>query len=200
VSREVPTLIVHPAEIDWRKLNHWYTWGQELCIAQSRNVPPQCWSPSIKTRARLQYYLADQAARRAAGEFSGAVLLDLQGNVTETSAANLILVEGHKLISPPLDSILYGISLQRTLRLGSQAGWQVNFEAISPARAEQADEILLCGSTGCLWPAARIGGRVFEASPRGSAFQALAGLWRQDVQLDFIQQARIVAGHSVAGS
>ncbi len=188
-----PTRIAYPIGIDWQQLSRWYTSGQSLFIADSRNVPAQCWSPTIKTRARLQYFLADAAVAKLADQCSGAVLLDLQGNITETSVANLIIVEGKRLVSPPLTEILNGISLERTLRLGQAAGWNVVYEPVSLLRAEQSDEILLCGSTACLWPASRIGARVFEGCSQGRAFISLAELWCEDLGLDFIQQAKLLS-------
>lgn len=189
-----PTLIVHSQKIEWRLLDRWYRLGQPLEAAPNRNVPTECWPTSIKTRARLQYYLADRAVadfsrRHALADNPAAVLLDIEGNLTETSAANVLIVEGRRVISPPLNSILRGVSMRRTLRLAAQAGLETCYETISLSRAQQADEILLCGSTGCLWPAARLGQATFKESAHRPVFQELKRLWVEDVQFDYVQQA-----------
>ena len=192
-----PTLIVHSAPIDWKRLSDWYASGQELLIAEPRNVPKACWSPSIKTRSRLQYYLADSRLSRLPGTSSGALLLDLAGNITETSVANVLVVENDTLVSPQLDSILHGVSLQRTLRLAADAGMVVRFEDISLNRARAADAILLCGSTGCLWPASRVDDRVFDTPTQGAVFQTLRERWVADIGLDYVAQARPIPQRGV---
>ena len=57
----------------------------------------------------MHYYLAEQEARRADPEAT-ALLLDLDGYVTETNAANILIVEGGRVVSPPAASILPGHS------------------------------------------------------------------------------------------
>lgn len=187
-----PTVIVHAAGIDWSKLDSWYTYGQHLIIPATRNVPNACWSPALKTRARLQYYLADQSAANSQHAHAGAVLLDLHGNLTETAQANVLIVEnGSCLISPPEASILPGISLQRTLRLAREIGLHVSFEPISVARAGEAEEIVLCGSTGCLWSAHSLDDKILPTANRVDGIaRRLAQAWMADIGLDFVAQAR----------
>lgn len=210
-SRSDPTLIVHPVAIPWNQLALRYNHGQPLVQAIARNVPAECWSPSLKTRARLQYYLADIAANRtpprtenvhrpakvpksAADEKEsdvaslatpGAVLLDTAGNLTETSQANLIIVHNRTLLSPPSESILFGISLQRTLGLLQSAGYTVRFAAISVAEAVTADGILLCGTTGCVWPAASWDDHDFDAPTQSHAYQLARRLWCEQLGYDY---------------
>lgn len=203
-----PTLIVHPLPIPWSRLSEWYLRGQPLTRSAHRNVPSACWSPRIKTRARLQYYLADlEAAQRfrqsphselgygSRGELVPAALLeDVDGYITETSMANVCIVEGNRLVSPPKGAVLEGISLQRTLRVAEHSGIEVRCEAITMARAEAADELLLSGSTGCLWPAGCLNERRWSPPDHLPVYQQLCRAWREDIGLDFVQQAFELAG------
>ncbi len=191
-----PTVIVYPRAIAWTTLADWFECGQHLIIPEPRNVPTACWSPQIKTRARLQYYLADRQAAEISGS-AGAVLLDLDQHLTETSAANLIVVENAKtMVSPPLDRILNGVSLARTLRLAQGVGLEVRCEPISVVRAQAATELLLCGSSGCLWPAASLEGVPFPSVGEGEVFRQLSGLWMDEIGLDYVQQAKTLAGRN----
>ena len=55
------------------------------------------------------------------GEATGAraVLLDADGNVAETTTANVLVVrDGEGLVSPPREHILAGVSLERCPRTG----------------------------------------------------------------------------------
>ena len=66
--------------------------GQHFVTPSIRHVPPQCFDPKMKYRSRMHYYLADQEARLVDPD-AAALLLDLDGNVTETSGANFFIVE-----------------------------------------------------------------------------------------------------------
>ena len=192
-----PTIILYPQRIEWPKLVAWYRNGQQLQSAAQCCVPNECWPAAIKTRARLNYYLADrQAAARHADPTAAGVLHSRTGGartLTETSVANFLIVEqdgtGMRLISPPLDQILNGISLQRTLRIAAQLGLETCFESISIERAEAAAEIILCGTSGCIWAAARFNQRVFHDPARQAGHMALLEGWRRELQFDFIAAA-----------
>lgn len=183
-----PTVVVHTSPIDWPKLHEWYTQGQSLEFATHRNVPAECWSPAIKTRSRLQYFLADQNVSQ---EASGAILLSTNGLLTETSVANLLIVEGDDLVSPQHEIILPGISLQRTARLASKAGIEVRYEPISEERAKKASGLILTGTVGCIWHCNALDG----VPLRGDAvfngvYQRLQQLWQEDIGMDFELQAK----------
>jgi branched-subunit amino acid aminotransferase/4-amino-4-deoxychorismate lyase len=145
----------------------------------------------------LNYFLSDQQAQLESGDGTAAGLLlaateNNELSVTETSAANALIVErtaggSVKLVSPPQELILGGISLRRTLRLAQQLGLAIRHEPISIARAEAADELLLTGTTGCIWPAAALNERLFTAATAQPVYQALAEAWKQDIDADFTQ-------------
>jgi branched-chain amino acid aminotransferase len=186
-----PTIIVHPASIAWEQLDRWYELGQALIVAGPRNIPADCWSPTIKTRARLQYYLADQQASSQHHDQPAAVLLDTFGNLTETSTANLLLVEDSKrLVAPPVGTILEGIGLQRTLAIAQRMGITVAREPISPDRARAATELLLCGSTAILWRANRLDKYEYSVPQQDSFFLRLKRGWVNELGFDYVAQAQ----------
>ncbi len=187
---KVPTVIVHSTPLNWMALRSWYQSGQALVIAKCRNVPPQVWSPQIKTRARLHYYLADCQAEQISLPHAGAVLLSMDGSVTESSMANIIIVDkNQRLICPLEQEVLNGISLRRTLRLAEQAGFKVEFTSVRVDIAGVASELLLTGSSGCLWPASRFGDIAFEAPAKRPVFAQLSELWCRDISLNYVEQA-----------
>ncbi len=50
------------------------------------------------------------------------VMLSVDGYVTESSMANVLLISGEQLICPPIESVLHGQSLRRTIRLAQNLG------------------------------------------------------------------------------
>lgn len=184
------TLLMYTQSIAWKRLANWYHPGQTLVTSGHRNVPPVCWSPKIKTRSRLHYYLADQEAISSSGDpYAAGLLLNEQGFLTETSYANVLLIEDQGLVSPRRATILDGVSLGRTLRLAQQCSISVRFEDISLQRAKAAAAILLCGSTGCIWLAARLDDRSYTADSPHAVAERLIEAWKRDVAVDFVAQA-----------
>lgn len=193
-ARRMPTIIVHAAPIPWSKLDDFYQRGQDLIVAEARNVPNACWPTVLKTRARLHYYLADrQAELRGQSASTGAVLLDLDGFITDTSTANLLLIENQALVASPADSCYEGFSLQRTLRLASELRVAIKREPISVARAQAARHVILCGSVGSLWTARSLAGQPLEAT--GRLVTQLQAAWAREIGIDFVEQAHQMAAH-----
>jgi branched-chain amino acid aminotransferase len=182
-SKLVPTVMAHLQPLPFSQLADWYRHGSRLRLSSVRNVPAECWSPQIKTRSRLQYYLADQ---QAPGEI--AVLLNSRGLVTETSVANLLIVQGDgQLKSPPLDDILHGVSLAKVIALASSLNRTTLFEPMSPDELFQAKEILLTGTTGCLWSAVTVNGQPIAAGKPGPVCRQLQQAWQKSTGYEFVR-------------
>ncbi len=181
-----PTMIVHVQPLNWKAIEYWYAHGQPLVVATNRNVPKDCWSPQLKTRSRLQYYLADQEARELGGPYAGAILLNTDGYVTETSAANVIVVDqAGNICCPPAESILGGVSLLRTLRLAADCGLRVIRQPISIAMVESAREVILTGTAACIWSASQFGSVRFNNPTAQPVYCELFARWIVDVGFDF---------------
>jgi branched-chain amino acid aminotransferase len=189
-----PTLMLHLYPLPVEQLKGWYRQGTHLHVAETRNVPPACWSPGLKTRSRLQYYLADHrlaetpAQRAAIIPTSVAVLLSTRATVTETSISNLIMVDlDGKLRSPPLADILVGVSLKTVLGLAESLGYTVEFTDLYPADLLNAREVLMTGSTGCLWSAVSLDGKIIGEGRPGQHCRKLQQAWEDLVNFRFTE-------------
>lgn len=189
-----PTLIVHTTDLHWSALANWYRHGQALVTASNRNVPAACWSTHLKTRSRLHYFLADQQAAASGIAHAGAAMLSVDGHLTESSVANLLVVDKTGLVSPPIDSVLHGLSLRRTLRLAERVRIPVRFAHISREAAHAARGIILTGSSGCLWPASQLDEMRFRDPLHEATYALLRDAWIEDIGLDYISQAIQAAG------
>ena len=92
--------------------------------------------------------------RRLLDELAGRLdavplLLDLDGDVLEAAYANLFIVEGTHLITPPLD----GRQLPGTVRARVLALHPAREERLSLGRVAAADELLLASSVRGIHPA-----------------------------------------------
>ena len=117
---------------------------------------------------------------------AGAVLLDTDGYVTETSAANVIVVDrAGNVCCSPAERILGGISLLRTLRLAEASGLRVVRQAISLEMTESAREVILTGTSACIWSASKFGEVALSKPTERPVFRELSARWIADVGYDF---------------
>lgn len=75
-----------------------------------------------------------------------AILLDQQGFVAEGSGENLFIVEGEKLITPPKNFILPGITRDTIFQLAKTAHLSIQEENITRNRLYLANEIFFTGT------------------------------------------------------
>lgn len=181
--RSHKTLMAHVSPIPFAQLANWYREGVSLTLSSVQNVPPECWSPSIKTRSRLQYYLADRQVSSGI-----ALLTNIRGAITETSVANLLIVDRNEcLLSPRLEDILSGVSLKTVIELAHESGLEIGYRDLFPEDVAMAKEVLMTGSTGCLWSAVNFNGKAIGDGKPGSIATELRGRWERAVGYPFSQ-------------
>jgi branched-chain amino acid aminotransferase len=121
----------------------------------------------IQAKATGSYLMSKIAYVRARRlGFDDAVLLDSRGMVSETSAQNIFAVYGGRLVTPPAESCLPGITRATVLELARQAGIPAAEEELPPARLGVADEAFVTSTAGEIRPVSRIDGRLLPVQGR----------------------------------
>ena len=118
-------------------------------------MPPQCVDPKTKNRSRLHYWLADKQSQ-AVDPAATSLLLDLDGNLTECSGANFVVVENDAIFTPTSRNILEGVSLVTLRELAPELGLGWVEKNLQPYDAVNADEAWLTSTPYCLAPCTRI--------------------------------------------
>ncbi len=167
-----PTFAIHLNQLDLEGSRQRQASGQRLVITDVVQPPPQSWSRQIKVRCRLHYYLADRVAQTLDTDARG-VLIDHDQTITETSIANVAIVQAGQVISPPPDRVLAGITQTVVQRLASvqQIGWC--HRPITIDQLTHADEVLLMGTDGGLWFSHLIDQRPIADGQPGKIYQRL---------------------------
>jgi len=169
---------------------HQYQAGVRLVVTDIRQVPPNCWPPSLKCRSRMHYYLADRQARRA-DPLARAVLTDQEGFVSECSTANIVAyLAGQGLVSPPLEKILPGISLSMLFELAAARGIPTIYRDFTVGELAAAEEAMITSTSPCVLPVVRLDGRPIGAGEPGPVFRDLLADWSRAVGVDVAGQAR----------
>ncbi len=105
---------------------------------------------AIPARGKISgsYVNAAFAAEDAhAAGYDDAILLTGDGHVAEASAANLFVVAGQEVATPPLtDDVLAGITRSAITRIAADAGLEVVERRIDRSELYLADEVFLTGT------------------------------------------------------
>jgi branched-chain amino acid aminotransferase len=78
--------------------------------------------------------------------FDEAIMLDPEGYVSECTGANLFVVRGNRLVTPPTDAILEGITRSTVEALATDLGLTVQESRLSRDHLYVADEVFVCGT------------------------------------------------------
>lgn len=183
------TLGVHTFPLQHALWSEKYATGVSLRTATIPALPASIVDRRIKARSRLHWHLADRSVR-AIEPGAVAALLDDDGSVTETPAANILAVIEGVLVTPPAGQVLEGVSLQATLEHATALGLPVARQRISPADLDAASELLLSSTPSCLLPVTRWNGNPVGTGTPGIIFQHLLNRWSLDCGVDIADQAR----------
>jgi branched-chain amino acid aminotransferase len=181
------TVCVHTFPLPFERWAKKMQTGAHLVTPSIRQVPPQCYDPKMKCRSRMHYYLADQEARLVDPEAS-ALLLDLAGNVTETSTANFLIVERGTLVSPTTVNTLPGVSRAMVLSLAGKLGIPFVERDFQVYNVMNADEAFMTSTPYCLMPVTKINGVPIGNGKPGPMTRRLLAAWSAEVGLDIAQQ------------
>jgi branched-subunit amino acid aminotransferase/4-amino-4-deoxychorismate lyase len=185
--RTTPTLCAHTFPLPFELWAEKLLSGIHLVTPSIRHVPPQCYDPKMKCRSRMHYYLADQQARLVDRD-AAALLLDLEGNVTETGAANFLMVEDGTIVSPSLRNTLPGVSRATVIELAAKLGLPFAVRDFQVFDAVNADEAFLASTPYCLMSVTKINGTQIGTGRPGSIYGGIAKAWSELVGFDVVQQ------------
>ena len=96
-----------------------------------------------------------------------AIMLDVEGNVSETNATNIFMVKHGTVVTPHADHCLPGITRQTVMDLCRALSIPLEERRVSLAEFYAADEAFTTGTMGELTPVASIDGRAIGSGPDG---------------------------------
>lgn len=185
-----PTVVLHTYPLPFGLWHEKYENGQALAIPPTRQVPGVCWPAALKCRSRMHYFLADREAH-SLDPGARALLLDMEGRVTEASTANILLFRREEgLVSPPHNKVLPGISLAEAVELAEHLGESLTEHDLTPHDVRTADEVFLTSTPLCLLPVVSLDRQKIGTGRPGDLFQRLIHAWSELVGLDIVAQAR----------
>ncbi|MFN8630383.1 MAG: branched-chain amino acid transaminase [Chloroflexota bacterium] len=105
---------------------------------------------ALPARGKIVGGYVNMAFQKSEAELNGydeALVLTPSGHASEASAANLFVVRGGTLITPPVsDDILEGVTRKAILTLAADLGIPTEIRSIDRSELYVCDEVFLCGT------------------------------------------------------
>jgi branched-chain amino acid aminotransferase group I len=155
--------------------------GIRLITSAIRRNSPQCLDSKIHHNNLLNNILAKIQANVAGVD--DALMLDLNGFVSETNATNVFAVKNATLLTPHADSCLPGITRAAVIRLALENSIPVVERNVSLTEFYAADEVFTTGTMGGLAPVLEVDGRRIGTGRRGPLtlrLQELHAAWSRE--------------------
>lgn len=170
-----PTLIVLA---EWKKPVYDNN-GISLITSSIRRNPPQCVDSKIHHNNLINNILAKIEANLAGVE--DAVMLDVDGFVSETNATNIFFISKGAVKTPFADSCLPGITRANVIKLCEKNNISIKEKRISISEMYTADEVFVTGTMGEITPVLQIDGRKIGDSI-GPITQKISDLYQSIAQ------------------
>ena len=161
--------------------------GAHVVIPKARSYSASQLDPKIKHYSRLNMVMAELETSDV-DPLAFPVMLDMDGNLSETSGANVFIVTDGVLRTPGDSAVLQGISRQVILELADQLGIPTSEEDLQPYDLYTADEALICSTPHCLLPVGRADNRQVGDEVPGPITRQLLAAWSEKAGLDIVDQ------------
>lgn len=184
-----PTLVLHTADLNCSRYARFFADGIDLVTTDVEALSPATINPHIKHRSRLHWHLAEyEASQKRRGAIP--ILLDREGFLTETAFANFLVVINGEVVSPPINSILEGISLRVVRELCAELAIPFTERQLKLADCYAAQEAFLCGTSFCMAGVRRLEDITFGWP--GVVTERILSRWSAQVGVDI--RAQILSG------
>ncbi len=151
--------------------------GIRVVTASTRRNTPQCLDSKIHHNNLLNNILASIEANVAGVDC--AIMLDVNGFISETNDTNLFVVKGGHISTPLADSCLPGLTRQMILRICADENIPATERNLSLTELYTADEVFTSGTMGELTPVLEADGRVIGEKAAGPMTKRLQKLHRE---------------------
>ena len=150
--------------------------GIRVVTSATRRNTPQCLDSKIHHNNLLNNILATIDANVAGVD--SAVMLDIQGFISETNDTNIFLARDGELLTPFADACLPGLTRRMILDIARAEGIPGGEKNLTLAELYAADEAFTTGTMGELTPILEADGRVSGDGKRGQMTEWLQSLHR----------------------
>ena len=149
--------------------------GIRVITSSIRRNSPQHLDSKIHHNNLLNNILAVIEANSANAD--SAVMLDINGFISETNDTNIFLVSNNKIFTPTTDSCLPGLTRQMILEIATKEGITIHEKNLSNTELYSADEVFTSGTMGEITPILKADGRKIGDGNVGSMTKRIQKLY-----------------------
>ena len=182
------TVTIYSVIVNFREFASFYVEGAPLIIPSTRRIPPQCLESKAKITNKMNHNIAVFEAKQADPR-AIPLMLDIDGNLSETSAHNFFLVIAGKLCTPSNKNVLGGITKDTIFDLAKQLGVEVAEGNYTPYDLYNAEEAFLASTSPTFVPVKTVNGVKIGKGAPGPVTLRLIGAWNRMVGMDIVDQA-----------
>ena len=189
-----PTVIITPIPlIEYlARTAKYYRTGLHAVVTPQQAIPSRYLDPKCKTRSRLHYSLANVQAARM-DPHAWALMLDEHGCIAEGTSSNFHIVKDGVIYTPEGHNILRGTCRRYLGELAASLGIEMVEARLEPYDIHAADEAFFTASSYCICPVTRFDFRSVGDGQVGPITQRLLARWSENVGVDIIGQAELIA-------
>ena len=114
--------------------------------------------------------------------YDEAIMLDTNGLVAECSGENIFIVRRGRLLTPPLVSVLEGITRDSVIRIARDKGIEVVEQSITRDEVYCAEEMFLTGTAAEITPVREVDDRKIGAGSRGPVTKTIQSTFFEAVK------------------
>jgi branched-chain amino acid aminotransferase len=187
-SKRRPTVIIECTPLPLRARARYYKYGIEIIVPSVRRVAPDMLSPRAKSHNYLNMIIGEQEAK-ALNPDALAVLLDVNGNLSEGIGSNIFIVRDGQIMTPHERFVLPGVSRAVTIELAQKLNIPLREADIDLFDAYVAEEAFVTSTSFCICPIRSINGHSMAAATiPGPITKQLIDAYVDLVQFDWLDQ------------
>lgn len=165
-----------------------YVDGCVLVTPSTRRIPPQSLEAKAKITNKMNHTVAAFEAKQV-NPRATPLMLDLDGNISETDLGNFFFVSGGKLCTSTDRTVLGGVTRSTLFSLADEMGIPVVEADFTPYDVYCADEAFTASTSPSIVPVKSLNGTTIGTSIPGPVTLKLMRAWEEMVGIDFVSQA-----------
>jgi branched-chain amino acid aminotransferase len=182
------TVAIYSVVVNFPEFASFYVEGAPIVIPSTRRIPPECLESKAKITNKMNHNMASFEAKQVDPR-AIPLMLDIDGNLSETSAHNVFLVVNGKLCTPSDRNVLGGITKEAIFEHAKQLQIEICEGNFTPYDLYTADEAFLASTSPTFVPIRTVNGANIGDGAPGPMTMRLIGAWNKMVGLDIVDQA-----------
>ncbi|MBM3487286.1 MAG: branched-chain amino acid aminotransferase [Alphaproteobacteria bacterium] len=182
------TVVMFCVPVDAAGFARDYVDGVPLVVPSTRRIPVQSLDPKAKVTNKVNHLLAAHEARQVDPK-AVPLMLDTDGNISETHLSNFCFITGKTIYTPSERGVLGGITKMTIVELADMLGLDLLQGNYSPYDVYNADEAFICSTSFSILPARSLDGIAIGHGVPGPWTVRLIEAWSELVRVDIVDQA-----------